>query len=77
MADNLTTSNVDNLPMFNTLSVRSHIPYNTIFGNSVYFQAQGENTEPRRNKGTDSKPHIDSLGHIVASNVCWDGYQNV
>lgn len=42
----LSTSNLDNLPMFNPLSERAYIPRDTIFPPVPFFQAQGS-LQPR------------------------------
>jgi len=45
---NLTSQNVDNLPMFSPLNHLAYVPRNTVFPLPPFFQAQGS-MHPRNN----------------------------
>jgi hypothetical protein len=78
VSGDLTIQNLDNLPMFNPLNNEAYIPSNTIFSNSLFFQAQAENTYPRNNDVNKVQcPEGKSLMELKEAFVCWHGYQNV
>ena len=52
----LTSENLDNLPMFNPLNHLAYVPRHTVFPVSPFFQSQGS-MQPRRNTNNKNSRH--------------------